>query len=799
MLTAGTALDEQFIVTQPPERHAVGARFEVTDGAGCTRTALIAALGAEPWAVSLAESELKTLADAEPLAHLAFAEKVVAAADGTVVEIHARGGLDDAEDYASGLSVQQSPGRVVGMLATRFADLADDLAALHARGEVHGAIDAHAILLDPQATPRLVLALFSRARLVQPPPSTPTDPSLDVRALADAFHALVAASRAPIDPTLAADVGALAEPNSDGSPRTLEALVAALRALASRLGVAPTNAPVFAPTPSAQEAAGGRSAAPAFTTGTSTPAAYRPPPASDPFGGRGPGVHLPVRPDDGRGFRVGARAIGLVLGVVLAVVRIAARSSHPYGGYSSGYNSYGNYYDPSRYGHATEPSDDTSRCEGESIAPVSSAAVPGSGNISRLAAACDGVMIRTAVQRGSDLYLPARSGTTGMEWSELTESDRVASDVDDLSNSAPSESGPPFVAFTSQHATSVGVLALEDNTRPVSIALPGEHADTPPYALGQTARFTYVAAHLVAEGRHTGSLALLRVSNPTPLDDNNGERATEPSTLAIFDLGEYSPLAVVADESLPRLLVAEFDVTRPARIRALTLDLELFDEVTVPARVHGHRHVPAQSVTRSAPLTLARPLAIAAHLGLPTGGFLVGSAATTLDGADACEGQLVDGVCFDTQEVRVAYFPVEGEPTLGPVIVDRGVPLTLFSGIDGDEALVGTGTGSVSRILRVRFDADREIARRGPFDVPHGMPRLDGFVQLACGGHAWMLFAGGSSRGEARVSAVPSSCTSIGIDTSAFSGSRTGSGTTAANDGSGSDSRLVPNAAPTSP
>ncbi|MEI8257069.1 MAG: hypothetical protein WCJ30_15455, partial [Deltaproteobacteria bacterium] len=637
MLTAGTWISERYCVSQAPERLATGAWCELRDRTGATRTAVIAALSAEGWNVAHADDALRPLR-AVPATCLALPDAVVASPDGPVLEVLARGGLDDAEDYAVGLSVQQSPARVVGMLASRLADIGSDLAALHARGEVHGAIGAHAMLVDPRQGGRLVLALFSRARLVVPRPATPPDAAGDTRALADAFAALVQASHAPVDPNLSADVRALADPHDDGSARTMATLVDALRALATRTGISPMPAAPFV----AQEVAPpfpGTSGSPGFgSTANSGPTAYRPPPpGSDPFAVRGPNVYLPVRSGTGS-WRFGARALGLALGIVLAVVRVATRTSHPYGGGRYSHRSYGRY-DPrsgryaDRYGsRPTAPYQDPSHCDGEPTSPVASVSVPGAGEILQLSATCGEGLLRVAVQRGTDLYLGARGSTPGMRWASMERTDRVATNVGDTSDIAPSSLGAAFVAYTTASHDALGLVPLTDHQRRTTIALPNETADSPPFALGRTDRFAYVAARLVPAGRRAGALVLLRIATHDSVDadtDATDAAGTAPS-LTLFDLGNYFPKSVIADTAQPRLLVAEYDGARPGRVRMLTLDLEMFDDVTPPSRARGHVHAPARAVTLSASLQLPHTLALASRLGEPADrAFLVASSDPT--------------------------------------------------------------------------------------------------------------------------------------------------------------------------
>ena len=771
MLTIGSVLDEQFQVSQSPERIAVGEAFAVTDSNGAAHTAVIASTGVEGWAVSLADNEVRApAAAAQGLAHLVFAERVVAIEGGAAAEILPRAGFDEVEQYATGLSVQQSPGRVVGMLAARFAAIAEDLAVLHARGEVHGAIDAHALLVDTQHAARIVLALFSRAKLVQPPPATPPDAACDVRALADAFHALVTASRAPIDPVLAADVQALAAPNADGTPRTIASLTEALRALASRLGVAPTAAPAFGqPAASAPAFSSG---APPFTSNTSTDGAYRPPPAAnDPFAGRAPGVHLPVRPDDGGGFRMGGRAIGLVLGVVIAVIRIAARSSsHSYSSYS-GNNYYDNRYD--RYSHPTDPIEDRTRCEGEPTSPVATASIPGSGEVRGFAAACDEQMIRTAVLRGSDLYLASRSGIPDAEWSQPSTADRIATDVDDVSSSAPSESGASFVAFDSMHGSVLGVAPLAETSRATTMPLVGETIDTRPYALGQTEHFTYVAVHTIPTGSTRGTLLLARIGNPSAAGEDDGIDTAQPVAFTLFDLGRYTPKSVIADEESPRLLVSEGDLTRPSALRTLTLDLGVFDAVNVPVRARGHQRVPAHGVTMTAPIATSSLVLLAAPAGSAVGDTFLVASASASPASETCNGSIHDGFCFEVRDARLAYFPREGEPSLGPVLDASAIPIAVWSGTDGIEALVGASRSGSTALTRFRIGAEHQVARSGSFFAPTGIPRIDGFTQLGCGGHAWMVFAGDGVAETVQVAAVPSSCTDIGSPRERLTGATT--------------------------
>ncbi len=769
MLTVGTEISERYSVSQAPERLAVGARCEVRDAeTGSTHTAVIAALSADGWSVSLADSELRALR-AIPTASLALPEAVVAAPGGPVLEVLARSSLDDAQDYAVGLSVQQSPSRVVGMLASRLADVGSDLATLHARGEVHGAIGPHAMLVDPREGGRLVLALCSRARLVQPQPAMPPDAASDTRALAETFSALVLASHAPVDPNLLADVQALSDPPADGPPRTMLALVDALRALASRVGISPLPAPSSFSAHEPDAHYPGPSASQGFATATNSgPTAYRPPPpGSDPFTMPGPKVYLPVRPDEGTSWRFGARAIGLVIGILLAVIRVATRTSHPYGGHYYSPRHYG-AYDPlsERYGsRRTSPYQDSSRCDGEPTSPVASVSVPGNGEIVQLATECGDGMIRVAVQRGSDLYLGVRGNSPGMRWASMERTDRVASNVGETSDLAPSSLEASFVVYTTAAHDALGLVPLSDGAHPTTVALPNETADSPPFALGRTEDFTYVAARLVPAGRRTGTLVLLRIAVPDVSDEATDESEPAAPTMTLFDLGNYFPKAVIADTAQPRLLVAEFDASRPGRLRMLTLDLAAFDGVTLRTRARGHVRAPARSVTLSAPLQLPHSLAFAARRGEPTDNtFLVASSDPTMAPAETCPGRMVDGLCIDVRDVSLAYFPEEGVPSLGPTLAARGLPVAVWEGTSGGEALLSGSTTSepgVSRALRYHLDRDHALVSQGGFTMPQGIPPIDGFAHIHCGGREWMVFAG-TSDGDARVTAVPAMCTSIG-------------------------------------
>ncbi|MEI8254187.1 MAG: hypothetical protein WCJ30_00790, partial [Deltaproteobacteria bacterium] len=85
-------------------------------------------------------------------------------------------------------------------------------------------------------------------------------------------------------------------------------------------------------------------------------------------------------------------------------------------------------------------------------------------------------------------------------------------------------------------------------------------------------------------------------------------------------------------------------------------------------------------------------------------------------------------------------------------------------GSGGGEALLSgdpVGEPGAPRALRLHLDREHFVVSQGGFTMPVGIPPIEGFVHLECDGREWMVFAG-SIGGDARVTAVPAICTSIG-------------------------------------
>jgi hypothetical protein len=506
-------------------------------------------------------------------------------------------------------------------------------------------------------------------------------------------------------------------------------------------------------------------------------------PGYDPFAAPSRGMYMPRQPRDPMSGRVLVRFLGIGIGILLAAVRLsgACGSHHSY--------DYPSYQPPYHYDPATgrDGLDDfvhglaTGACHGEPVVPVTTVAVPGSGDVDRLSAYCGSTSMRVLVQRGGSIYSLVRSSNPGAAW--IPEELPVATSVAALSDPAPAADGGAFVAFASSQGERIGVTRVERDAAVHYVDLPQGIRAGELFALGATESNMFVATR-VSMPHDRSAIAVLRI--PSSFDANEDDDGTgsgsEPSAahhanaapMFLFEIGTGYPKSVRPGTTSAVLLASQITGLTSARLTAFTIDLNALDSAS-----RGASHAPAGSLATppsgavhpSETLALAAPVVLAGSVGVDDSGdttFVFAGSTIVPAGGQNCDHALTDGTCLSYREVRTAVFPASGTPTLGNPLVAHGVPLAMWRRessyelvLQGDAMAGDAGSAPLHRALRISLNAARSETRRGGFVMPRSVPQMDGFAYVTCADQTpWMVFAGGPSF-AVRAAAIPAACTSV--------------------------------------